>query len=89
MHGQDDHAAAHHAGHALAWAPTTPDHSCHPGDPGVGCNALGACPSTGAAAPVSNAPTTAPGGASNDVAWAPVTEPHSFLAPPLPPPPQA
>lgn len=90
MHeAQHEHGSGTHTSHIVSVAAATPDHTCHPGDVGLGCASVGACPSTSVAAPAWTAVPVGPGGAAVDLLWAPAGVLVSFLAPPLSPPPQA
>src|SRR5260370_28200422 len=86
MHGHGDHAAGA-AGARLTAQPASP--SCHPGDLGAGCATAGTCPSRVplASSLISTAVVLASPSADRG-APAPAS-PHSFVPPPLPPPPHA
>lgn len=89
MHGQLQHGSGTDVWQPVVVSHAPANHSCHPGNLGLGCTAVDACPSAGAAAPAWAAVVIAIGGTARESGWAQPVELLSFLAPPLSPPPQA
>jgi hypothetical protein len=86
MHLHGAHAAGVASGQVTA-QPAAP--SCHPGDLGAGCASAGTCPSGGPLASSLISTAVAFARASADRGDATPASLHSFVAPPLSPPPQA
>jgi hypothetical protein len=84
MHG---HHAARVAGAQGTAQPASP--SCHPDDLGAGCASAGTCPSGGPLASSLVSTEVALAAPSPDRGEATPASLHSFVAPPLSPPPQA
>ncbi len=88
MHTHGDHARGVTAAGGQIMAQSASP-SCHPGDLGSGCASAGRCPSGG---PLDSSPMpteVALAGPSVDGGDATPASLHSFVAPPLSPPPQA
>ncbi len=86
MHMHGDHAAGVVGGQVTA-QPASP--SCHPGDLGTGCASAGTCPSSGPLASSLISSEVAFACPSADREEGTPASLHSFVAPPLSPPPQA
>jgi len=88
MHTEHAGSPAHHVAATVHGAPSG-DASCHGDAQSPGCATGGACPSGGPAAPVCGAPAVAVAAPDHQTAFASAAAHLSFVAPPLPPPPQA
>jgi hypothetical protein len=86
MHMHGDQASGVTGGQLTA-QPASP--SCHPGDLGSGCASAGTCPSGGPIASSLVPSAVALAWPSPDRGEATPASLHSFVAPPLSPPPQA
>lgn len=89
MHTEHVGSPVHHVVTATVHAAPSGDASCHGDAQSPGCATGGACPSGGAAAPASGAPAVGVAAPDHKTAFASAAGHLSFVAPPLPPPPQA
>lgn len=89
MHSEHAGSPAHHVAATSVNAAPSDDGSCHGDVQSMGCAAGGACPSGGTGALFYGAQAFGVAAPDRKAVFAVATTHLSFVAPPLPPPPQA
>jgi hypothetical protein len=89
MHTEHAGSPEHHFAAATVHAAPSGDARCHEDGQSPGCGTGGNCPSGGSAAPISSVPAVGLAAPARKAPFASAAAHLSFVAPPLPPPPQA